>query len=69
MGVRYRHEGHMQEGQGRDPGVLQEGLPRARHHQHRGEQPLRQDQQLVQAGPEEVSLRQPAVGQTLPMSR
>ena len=69
MGVRHGHEGDVQEGQGGDSGVLQEGLPRAGHHQHRGEQPLRQGVQLVQAGPEEVQEWQPAVGQAVQMSR
>ena len=69
MGVRHRHEGRLQERQGRDPGILQEGLSREGHHQHRGEQPLRQDQQLVQARPEEVQRWIPAVGQAVQMSR
>ena len=69
MGVRHGHEGVVQEGQGGDSGVLQEGLPRAGHHQHRGEQPLRQGQQLVQARPEEVPERLPAVGQAVQMPR
>ena len=68
VGVRHWYEGHLQEGQGGDPGVLQEGVPRERHHQHRGEQPLHQDQQLVQARPEEVSQQHSAVGETLQMS-
>ena len=68
VGVGHRHEGHLQERQSGDPGVLQEGLPRERHHQYRGEQSLRQDQCLVQARPEEVPDRHPAVGQAIQMS-
>ena len=69
MGVRHGHEGNVQEGQGGDSGVLQEGLPRAGHHQHGGEQPLRQGQQLVQARPEEVPKWDSAMGQTIQMFR
>ena len=71
MGDRLRPQGHLPTRQSWSVRVLQEGLPRQRHHQHCRAQQVGEDWQLVQGGqqrPQEVFKWACKEGQAIQMS-